>query len=116
MASEFLKTQQIDPESIESVKQLILATSHAEKPEGLAAQVLRDADLSYLGTPDYWLRARLLRSEFEYQHEVDLSEQEWVKINSDFFESNHYFTPSAKKFYGEEKDRNYQELLKMLSK
>lgn len=68
-AAEELGAAQISQESIERVKQLIMATSHATLPEGQDQKLLVDIDLAILGS----LRQRFI----EYEAQVR-EEYEWV--------------------------------------
>jgi len=68
-AAEELGAARISQESIERVKQLIMATCHAALPEGQDQQLLVDIDLAVLGSP----RQRFI----EYEAQVR-GEYQWV--------------------------------------
>lgn len=113
-AKEFLKAEGATA-YIPIVKELILATQVDKAPDSLMAQVLCDADLSYLGTDLYYPRASLLRHEMFSSRNRSFTEIEWLNFNLEFFKKHHYLTSSARVLFGPKKDFNQLELDTQLS-
>ena len=109
LAADFLQSHGASDESIEKVKELILATDMAGKPDGKLAQAMRDADLSGLGRPDYRKRLKKLRKEWDAQGRLNVADRiQWLEENIAFFQAHSFLTPAAERLYGKQKERNLE--------
>jgi predicted metal-dependent HD superfamily phosphohydrolase len=93
----FMEQHQVDGSVVEKVNGCINATRMPQKPMNDLEKIICDADLSHLGTDDFYEKSRLLREEFNDNGKMNLSKKEWRKINIDFLEKHHYFTSYAQK-------------------
>ncbi|RZJ30952.1 MAG: DUF2179 domain-containing protein [Flavobacterium sp.] len=95
MARKLLPGYDYSDRQIELVCEMILATRLPQSPKNHLAEVLCDADLYYLGTPDYEKYAEQLFGEFKANGTVT-SETEWIARQNNFLKTHTYFTASAK--------------------
>ena len=77
----------------------IETTRLPQTPTTLPASIICDADLSHLGTQDFWLKSKLLRQEINDTHDTKVSKKEWRKINIRFLEGHKYFTDYGRQKY-----------------
>lgn len=108
--------QLLDEREMKEVEKLILATDHSKRPESLLEMVLCDADLSYLGTDQYPVRAQLLRKEMAEFRDRQFTDGEWIAFNLSFFKSHQYYTKAAQKAYGSTKRVHQAKLEQALNK
>jgi predicted metal-dependent HD superfamily phosphohydrolase len=96
LAIKFLNEHHVSHSVIEKVKGCINATKIPQSPASLIEQIICDADLFHLGTPDFKDKNRLLREELNDFGGHDLSKKDWRRLNIDFLEKHNYFTSYAK--------------------
>ncbi len=96
MARKWLPQFGYSQEVIDEICELILATKLPQRPKTQLARLICDADLYYLGTDKYFLRANKLYKEL---HEAGFvkAREEWRKEEIKFVEGHHYFTETAQK-------------------
>lgn len=112
MAEDYLKDQNVEIDSIDRIKELIISTRLNEEPINLAQKILKDADLSYLGTKEFFDISEELRKEQEaLTGEID-TDEEWHKKNIEFLDRHQYYTESARMLYNKEKKKNIKRLRK----
>ncbi|GAB3823973.1 HD domain-containing protein [Hymenobacter jeollabukensis] len=80
---------------IELICRLIMATEmpQAPGPEPLA-RILCDADLDYLGRPDYWPISQTLRTELA-SHGQPYDAAAWLRLQQEFLTTHRYWTRTA---------------------
>jgi predicted metal-dependent HD superfamily phosphohydrolase len=78
------------------INRLIMATKLPQTPSDIFEQVICDADLDYLGRPDFFRIGDGLRKEFLH-FKIVSSNEEWEKLQIRFLTSHHYHTDSCKK-------------------
>lgn len=100
LIAEFLNNYGANPSFIGEVEQLILSTNRKRVPRNLSDQIIRDADISYLGTDKYGKEAPLLREEVRVTRGLQFSDREWLELNLAFFRSQDFLTDSAQKLFG----------------
>jgi uncharacterized protein len=81
-------------EQIEQICGMIMATKIPQSPQNLFEEILCDADLDYLGRPDFDPIASTLFEELKERNFVR-DEQAWNRIQVSFLESHHYWTKTA---------------------
>ena len=111
-AEEFLSDIAYDEDRIDRVKRLIRATKLSHVPNQLDEMIIRDADLSHIGTMDFTLKSDALRRENEHVKNEQLSDEEWLSVNSNFLESHQYYTESARNLWDKGKRGNIKLLRK----
>ncbi|MES2799992.1 MAG: adenylate/guanylate cyclase domain-containing protein [Bacteroidota bacterium] len=84
------------PIQIERIKSMIDVTTFNHEPKSILEKIICDADLDYLGRPDYYVIANKLRTEMENFH-PPMTETEWIEFQLHFLTKKHnYYTDSAK--------------------
>ncbi|NEX14789.1 MAG: phosphohydrolase [Prosthecochloris sp.] len=116
LAEAFLTDQGVDTETIEAVKECILATRIPQAPQNLMQQIVCDADLSHLGSKNYKHKNTLLRNEFEHNRGTPFSDLEWIEINIGFFSGHSFFTPYAQTLFNNQKEENLDALKDEMNK
>jgi uncharacterized protein len=76
---------------IEEVMKMIRATKIPQSPPNKLAEVLCDADLDYLGRPDFFTIANQLFNELK-EMKIISDEKEWDRIQVKFLKGHRYFT------------------------
>lgn len=94
MAAKHLPDFGYNPEQIEAVCRMIMATKLPQAPNDHLAQVLCDADLYYLGTEHYSTDAKKLYIEFKKTGYVK-TRMEWDLLQVEFLSAHDYFTQTA---------------------
>ncbi len=79
---------------IEQICGMILATSIPQNPQTHLEEILCDADLDYLGRPEFYRIGHTLFQEFLLKGIVR-SENEWNDLQVRFLETHQYFTPTT---------------------
>ncbi|MEJ1241839.1 HD domain-containing protein [Chryseolinea sp. T2] len=106
IVSGFLESFNCEKQFIALVVDLILSTRVNFTPAHYLAEILCDADLSHLGSPEYKRWEFRLRHELEYSDGISKTDKEWLEQNISFFKSHDYYTPQARKLWGIQKDQN----------
>ena len=80
---------------IELIGQLIMATQMPQCPgDSHRACILCDADLDYLGRPDFWPISQTLFEELNLRHLMP-NETAWLELQVRFLSTHRYWTPTA---------------------
>ncbi|HRH67890.1 MAG: HD domain-containing protein [Flavobacteriales bacterium] len=82
-------------EQIELICEMIMATRIPQSPRNKLARILCDADLDYLGRPDFIPIGTTLFKEMRH-YGVLKSEREWNELQVRFLERHKYFTRTNK--------------------
>lgn len=110
LATDFLQKANVSPEIIQKTVACIEATRLPQTPTSIPSSIICDADLSHLGTDDFWEKSKLLRQEINDTHDTKVGKKEWRKINIRFLEGHKYFTDYARKKYDPVKQQHLEEL------
>jgi HD superfamily phosphodiesterase len=89
---------------IDVVCRLIMSTILNKKSIDVLEDIMRDADLEYLGRDYYTHVSELLRRERSILHSV------WKRKQITFLEKHKFLTSSAQKFFNHQKDINIRRL------
>ena len=96
MAKQWLPQFDYSSEQIEQIVQLISITRATAIPHNKLEEIIRDADLFYLGTPRYTeISEKLFKELFESGFVKD--KEEWHLNQIKFLKSHKYYTESAQK-------------------
>lgn len=92
LARPFLIKLGMPAQRVEEVATCIEATKMPQSPNGnRLAEILCDADLGHLSTPDFLERSEQLRQELKRTGNK-ISKKKWRKKTAGFLENHHYFT------------------------
>lgn len=115
LAAQFMTAQNIEEGLKDKVLTSIEATKMPQSPGHLNDQILCDADLSHLGTEDFFAINENLRIELQEVSKEKLSRKKWRKTNIAFMENHQYFTDYAKRKLQPVKEKNIEKLKEKLS-
>jgi predicted metal-dependent HD superfamily phosphohydrolase len=110
-AADFLQDK-ISPAELETVIGCIRATKVPQNPANLLERIICDADLSHLGTENYWDRTGKFRQELILTRQLIMSEQEWVEFELNFMLGHEYHTQIAQELFNKKKAKHIQQLVK----
>ncbi|HMQ47597.1 MAG TPA: DUF5706 domain-containing protein [Saprospiraceae bacterium] len=110
LAASFLKDHQYPIDKTEKVLALIEVTYPLKEPANLLEQIIKDADLNNLGSPQYMEHLKNLRYEWAFFLNKIYSDDEWLKMNHKFVKNHQYYTQSARALYGEQWEINRKHL------
>jgi predicted metal-dependent HD superfamily phosphohydrolase len=105
-AEEFLEKEGFSQLRIQQIKNIILSTQATIIPQTLVEKLLKDADLSHVGSENYFQRLALLRKEWELTQQKVYSDNDWFKMNATFLKNHQFFSPAAEKLYSKQKEIN----------
>ena len=110
IAAKFLKNIAIDEETIEGVRQCILATRIPQSPVTRTERIVCDADLFHFGTEDFVSRNKLMRKEMEGRTGQKISKSKWRQGTIQFLEAHEFQTDYCRKLLHDKKQQNIREL------
>lgn len=110
LATNFLQQANVPADIIHKAVACIDATRLPQSPTSLISNIICDADLSHLGTSDFFEKSKLLREEINATHDEKVNKKDWRKINIKFLEGHKYFTDYARQKLEPIKQRNLAEL------
>lgn len=110
MLPEFGYTQA----EIEEIGRMIISTKLPQSPFDLNSSILCDADLDYLGRPDFFDIAPTLREEWKHMGKL-FTDVEWLQLQKSFLSNHRYHCKSACNLRKETKEKNLQEVLRRLN-
>ncbi len=114
MAGRILKLIGYQPQEIEKIQKMILATDLAREPKTHIEKILCDADLDHLGRDDFFELDGKLR-EGRRIRGLDVSDDaKWYKGTLNILKMHRFYTQSQKKLKEKEKQKNKKKLLKLL--
>ena len=106
MAGRILKLIGYEPDDVEKVQKMILATDLEVEPKNHAERILCDADLDNLGREDFLKLDDKLR-EGRRLRGIDVSDDAtWYRNTLELLKRHHYYTESQKKLREEGKQKN----------
>ena len=83
------------PKQVERICVMIMATKIPQDPHNALSRILCDADLDYLGRPDFFSIGATLFEEMKH-YGVLRTEREWNELQVRFLRKHHYFTQYSK--------------------
>ena len=98
---------------IEFVKGLILSTRVPQRPKNKFEKMICDADLDYLGRPDFYKIGDLLYKEMKAYSNIE-NKKNWNKVQIKFLEAHQYHTDFARKNRQPNKEERIKELKRMV--
>jgi uncharacterized protein len=102
-------------QDIETISCVIMKTKLPQSAITLLGEILCDADLDYLGRPDFFMIAQRLRYEWELLgNYYDL--QRWYELQFNFLNNHKYYTRAARLLRNEGKEKNLEEVRKILGR
>lgn len=94
MARSILPAFDYTSEEIETISKYILATRSGTTPQTMEEKIMKDADLFYLGTDEYFSISALLFTELKNFNLIK-NENEWLQLQIGFLQKHRFHTESA---------------------
>ncbi|MFW5805086.1 MAG: adenylate/guanylate cyclase domain-containing protein [Bacteroidales bacterium] len=113
LTQKTLPTYQYNKNQIDQICELIMATKMPPKPKNHLEEIICDADLDYLGRPDFIPMSQNLFRELFERNKIGTIEQ-WNKMQMKFMEKHRFFTATARKTREPEKQKRLAELKQLL--
>jgi uncharacterized protein len=110
ICKEFLPGFGYTPDQIMTICRMIKTTKLPQCASALLDKILCDADLDYLGRPDFFMIAHRLKFEWDVLEIHPTTLVEWYKIQRDFLSNHKYFTRSAVKLRQASKLENLKQI------
>lgn len=114
MAAEFLRSEEVDEDVIAEVEGCILATVWPQSPTNFLQQIVCDADLFHLGTPEFSDWNKLVRKEAEQRLGRKIDKTEWRKSTIKLLENHEYQTDYCRDLLDKQKKKNLEKLKQKL--
>ena len=114
LAAFSLDKQGLAEERIARIKRLIRSTNVDHQPQQADEGLIKDADLSHLGSNSYMEFYDGLYRELNNHEMLGLSEEEWRAMCIQFMENLEYHSPKAKELYGVQKTQNLAKIKAMV--
>jgi uncharacterized protein len=115
IANEVLPRFGYTSAQIVAIVGMIMATRLPQSPLTLPQQILADADLDVLGRSDFLTLNERLRLELAHAG-MPASDAEWYRVQLHFLRGHRYWTAAARTLRDEQKQRNMEELTRLLAK
>jgi predicted metal-dependent HD superfamily phosphohydrolase len=91
-AAVFLRSKNVEEETIEKVRGCIMATKMPQQPKNFLEEIVCDADVFDLGTEQFKVNDANMHKEKELLGNNYITKQEWRQQTIKFLEIHHYFT------------------------
>ncbi|OJV20095.1 MAG: phosphohydrolase [Dyadobacter sp. 50-39] len=114
LAAEFLRSEEVDEDVIAEVQGCILATVWPQNPANFLQQVVCDADLYHLGTPEFGDWNKLVRKEAEQRLGRKIDKAEWRRSTIKLLENHQYQTDYCRDLLDKQKRKNLEKLKQKL--
>lgn len=109
IASKELRQAGFNEHDLAQITGMIMATQIPQRPKTKLERILADADLEYLGTPQFDFFSQKLYDELRYIHPL-LSPKEWNDIQLTFISAHSYHTDYCRKYKEPEKCKNLEKI------
>lgn len=115
IAREILPKFDYSDADLDVLERIILKTKLPQSAITLLGEILCDADLDYLGRPDFFMIAHRLRYEWLLMgKEYEL--KEWYKLQLDFLGNHKYYTRAARILRNKGKEKNLEQIRRICGK
>ncbi len=95
IARQYLPDFSYTKEEINFICSVIMATEVKHQPTNIYEEIIKDADLDYLGTIDYDRVSDSLFIELKNYSLVSGNRNEWITLQSNFLKAHVYFTKTS---------------------
>ena len=114
-AEQYMHTCHCNEKDIKTVVGCILATKIPHNPKNILEEIICDADVSHIGSEDFFDKSILLKKEMEFRKNKKYLEKDWLKKNLDFLNETFFFTEFCKKEFNHQRDVNIIKFQKYLN-
>jgi predicted metal-dependent HD superfamily phosphohydrolase len=110
LAAQYMEKVNCTNGEIDFILSCINATKMPQNPHDIYAEILCDADLFHLGTPNFFYRNTLLRKEWEQFRGIVMTDSAWQLHNIAFLEEHEFKTSYGKEILEKGKQENLEKL------
>ena len=110
LARHYLPGYGVPTADIDKICGMIMATEIPQMPKTKLEEILADADLEYLGSSHFEIKADKLFNELQHLNH-SLTAEEWNKAQISFLQKHHYFTGFCKENRESIKQMNLNKLI-----
>jgi predicted metal-dependent HD superfamily phosphohydrolase len=110
IAARFLTDIAVEEDTVQAVRQCILATRMPQSPTSRLEKIVCDADLFHFGTADFLERNNLMRKETEWRIGKKIGKNQWRKGTIRFLEAHQFQTDYGRNVLQQKKQQNLREL------
>jgi DNA-binding response OmpR family regulator/predicted metal-dependent HD superfamily phosphohydrolase len=114
IAGQMLPGFGFTPAQIAAIQGMIMATQLPQSPRTIMEEILADADLDVLGREDFEPRNRALREELAASG-IRLSDERWYSSQLQMLQNHHYWTAAARSLRGDGKQKNIEQVKRLLA-
>lgn len=114
-AEFFLEKIAYPKHKTKQVVQCIMATKMPQSPHSKLEEIICDADLFHLASPQFFFKNKLLRHEWEINLNIIYTDEEWQHLNYNFLRHHRYFTSYCQNELEKKKTDNCNSLQQFLS-
>ena len=115
LASNFFKDKGLSPEIIQEIKETILTTRYPQQPFTIPAQILCDAETSWMADKSFFQTLHILRKEKADTIHEEIEEKSWMAEYIPMFENHIYFIPFSREIFEKKKVKNLVRLKEKLA-
>lgn len=112
IATETLPKFGYEKKDIDIICEIIMATELKASPNNLLHEIIRDADLDYLGRDDFFRISGNLRKEMQL-HGTSFTDKDWYTHQIKFLENHFYNTLASKADRQTGKQKNLEQVKKI---
>ena len=116
IAKVHLEKQQYPADRIQQISELIEATIPQQEPRNLLEQIIKDADLSNIGSKGFMEIGQKLRSEWAHFLDEHYDDLAWQQTSVEFLNNHQFYTDVAQQRFGAQKKENLKTIKKSLKK
>jgi predicted metal-dependent HD superfamily phosphohydrolase len=116
IASNFLKSKDVDDKTIDTITNIILATKMGYEPKTKLESIIKDADCAHVSSKKYDEYASLLKKERELTLDKAIPKTDWVGDNISFLTHHRFYTDIAASKWEKRKGKNLANLLQSQNK
>jgi len=99
LAKEYLEKQELEESDIQSVMNCIEATKLSLQPRNKLEEIIKDSDIGFGVTDNFFETGPKLRQEWEIQLDKHYTDLEWEELQHNFLLGIKFYSPSAKMHY-----------------
>ena len=111
---DVLPNYNFNTDEIDRIENMIQTTKIPQSAEEHLSMILCDADLDYLGRPDYFMISHQLKYEWDVLNFNPTTLIQWYELQISFLGKHQYFTTAAKTTREEMKLINLQQIVDLL--
>jgi predicted metal-dependent HD superfamily phosphohydrolase len=105
-ATRYFTEKGFTPEFIQEIEEFILATRYPQQPVTIQAQILCDAEKSWMADKSFFRTLKLLRKEKVFAGKKEIQEKDWLAENILMLENHIYFIPFSREMFDKKKQKN----------